>query len=334
MGLRYHMVEALIREHIHKPISGDVVLVGRQTVYFSPQTILALLREHGVTVDGVDASDIEIDRSTVNRLSAFADDSLITDTALFRLLGVPRVLALDHSDYEGAELIHDLAKPLPSELRNCADFIVDGSTLDNTFDPAMVMRNFAEMLRPGGRIIMTNVFSNHYEPYAILPPLWYLDYFVANGFADCKVYVLVLPWMSESTTQPQNASDVTDVFYVDLDALLDPSRRVSSFVSPRMMSTIVFAEKASESTTHVGPVQQHYRSEADWIRHRENLHRIRSSQRPHLVRSRGNITLFDVRSGHLFMAGDFTARDPMTEIRKLTQREPANDAAPRSMRSC
>jgi hypothetical protein len=66
------------------------------------------------------------------------------------------VLALDHSNYEGAEIIHNLTTPVPPELRKRADFILDGSPLDNVFDPATVITNFAEMLRPGGRLITTN----------------------------------------------------------------------------------------------------------------------------------------------------------------------------------
>jgi hypothetical protein len=142
---------------------------------------------------GVAESDIEIDCSTLNRLNGFAGIDLITDRALLQLLGASYVVALDHSDYEGAETIHDLTKPLSPELRNIADFIIDASTLDNVFDPAMVLHNFTVMLRPGGRLLTANMHSNHHEPYTMKPPLWYLDYFVVNGFVDCKVYIFVGP---------------------------------------------------------------------------------------------------------------------------------------------
>ena len=69
MGLGYHVVEALIREHNYRPITGNVILIGRQAVYLTPQDILALLREHGVDVGAVTAAQIEIDRHTTNRLS-------------------------------------------------------------------------------------------------------------------------------------------------------------------------------------------------------------------------------------------------------------------------
>lgn len=303
MGMGWHLIEALIRESVYRPLKGDVVLIGRQTVYFTPENILNLMRAHGVDTGGARDADIEIDRTTIGRREEFTGHDLITDSALFRLLGVPKVLALDHSDYEGAEIIHDLTKPLPEGLRGCADFIVDGSTLDNVFDPAMVISNFAEMLRPGGRLLTTNVYSNHHEPYVMIPPLWFLDYFVVNGFVDCKVYIVL--------------HGPGDVFTVNLDALLDPSGRVGAFTGPGEISTIVLAEKGPESTSAVRPSQQHYRSAEDWNLYRVNLQTIMKSERPHLVRTRGDITFFDVIGGHVFMANDFTARDPLTEIRKL-----------------
>jgi hypothetical protein len=318
MGLGHHAVEALIREHKTRPIQGDVVLIGRQAVYFTPEEILALLREHDLKAAIVPVDDIGIDRNTLNRAPGQAARDLITDSTLFRLLGVPKILALDHSDYEGAEIIHDLTKPIPDRLRGSADFIVDGSTLDNVFDPAMAVRNLAGMLRPGGRLVTANMYSNHYEPYAILSPLWYLDYFVTNGFADCKVYILVIP--NEPTT--------INVFTINTDSLLDPEGVVSAFTSPHMMGTLVIAEKGLASTSELVPAQQHYRSHADWSRYRESLRAMSRDARPHSVRSLGDISFFfDVKSGHLFMANDFTARDPATEIERVQIQASAKTAS-------
>ena len=37
MGIGPAIVTALIREHLYKPIRGDVQIIGRQTVYFTPR---------------------------------------------------------------------------------------------------------------------------------------------------------------------------------------------------------------------------------------------------------------------------------------------------------
>jgi hypothetical protein len=315
MGLLYHNVEALVREHSYRPISGRVLMIGRQTVYFTPSQILKFLSGSGIRHKPFEETDLEIDRSTQARLTGTENKDFITDAALFRLLGVPQVLALDRSNYEGAEIVWDLTKRIPDYLSSFADFIVDGSTLDNIFDPAMAIRNFAEILKPGGRLLMTNMYSNNYTPYAILPPLWYLDYFVVNGFTDCKVYILVSPEL-EDYSDLETIYNKTNTFTIDLDCLLDSQRSVSPFVASRVMVTIVFAEKGPQSTSHATPVQQQYRSSADWQRYRENLQLIIKSPRPHIVRSLGDMSLSDVRGGHLFIANDFSARDPEAEIRR------------------
>jgi SAM-dependent methyltransferase len=301
--------EAVIREHIYRPIVGDVLMIGRQTVYHTPEQILDLFHRHGVDTGELAPGDIEIDRNTLNRSAASPETDFISDAALFRLMGIDRVMALDHSDYEGAEIVADLNMPLEISAR--ADFIIDGSTLDNIFNPAQGLRNYAQLLRPGGRLLSANVYTSRFSPYSIVTPLWLLDYFVINGFVDCRVYITV--------TTP----DSLDVFTINLDDLIDSARSVSTFVSPYEMSTMVFAEKGPQSTSEKFPSQQHYRSADEWKLFRRNLEIIRGNPRPHLLRSTGDITFADVAGGHLFVSSDFSARDPQTEINRTKARRKA-----------
>src|SRR5690606_6136172 len=114
----------------------------------------------------------------------------IRDDEFFQLLGLPKIKALDVSDYEGADIVHDLTIPIPKQLESSADFILGGSTLDNVFDPAAVLRNIARLLKPGGRLVSVNVASNHYEQYTIITLLWLQDYLVVNEVSDFKIYIL------------------------------------------------------------------------------------------------------------------------------------------------
>jgi hypothetical protein len=293
MGLGVHAVEAIVREHAHKPICGSVLLIGRQTVYYSPDEILHLLFHFGIDKRDVDLSTIELDHDTVERKAGFERKALITDRALFRLLGLHNIRALDHTSYENADVIHDLRYPVPPYLREVADFIVDGSTLDNVFAPSVALKNYCELLKPGGRLLAINAFSTYDTPYAIMPPLWYLDYFVMNKFADAKIYVIVY----------REGKD--NVFYVDLDFLQEHRRDMGRFLSPYHMVTVVFAEKGASATSDRLPIQQDYRSADDWEIFCRHLCEMQKSQRPHLVRSHHPRFVSDVVSGHYFIDSEF-----------------------------
>ena len=274
MGIGIHIVESLIREHCYRPVKGDVVMIGRQTVYFSPEEILQLLAAHGIDTSAIEPKSIEIDSDTIDRLTGYKEKTLITDRALFRLLGVPKIRVLDRSDYEGAEIIHDLCQPLPASLRGTADFIVDGSTLDNTFNPALTLRNYCELLKPGGRFLALNAYSCFGTPYCIMPPMWYLDYFVMNNFADCKAYVLVF----------KGAGPQWNSYWLDLDWLQSERRRMGRFVSNE-----------------------------DWEIYSRNLAVIQMSKRPHMLRSSGPVFIPDVLGGHMLIDTEFNPVPPIMQ---------------------
>ena len=160
--------------------------------------------------------------------------------------------------------------------RRTADFIVDGSTLDNVFDPAMTLRNYAQLLRPGGRLLAINTLNNRQCAFTICSPDWFLDYFVENGFSDCKVYVCA------------GFAGAFNSYWLDTEYMA--SQRPGKLVFPPMLwdyYTLVFAEKGPASTTECAPVQHPYRSPDEWTRYEARLSAINRSPRPHLARSVG-----------------------------------------------
>lgn len=48
MGVERNIALAVIREHVWSPIAGDVLLIGRQTMFFSPQDGVGMLAEAGL----------------------------------------------------------------------------------------------------------------------------------------------------------------------------------------------------------------------------------------------------------------------------------------------
>lgn len=298
MGLSGQAVDAIGREHAYRPIAGDVLFIGRQATYLTPSGLAAQLRGHGHVVD---TSAIEIDRTTSNRIPGYGE--IVTDRSIFRALGIGSVKALDVSPYEGAEIIHNLCEPIPGSLRETADFIVDGSTLDNVFDPAMALRNLAAMLKPGGRVLMINAWSPRDGSYALCSPAWYFDFFVTNGFADCKTYVCV------SAGRRANAYWLDPAFMRTAEARIRVPLLACWW---RIPAVLVLAEKAREpSSPFVSPTQAHYRSEREWGRYLDNLGAIERSTRPHLARSIGSMlprTRSPRSNGFVWIDGSYNAR--------------------------
>jgi len=244
MGIMVPVARTILREHKRKPITGQGLLIGRQTIPLTIDEARAMVREEGIAL-----------RDTIPRLDAttFAGKGrdFIEDISFFELFSDITFRTLDVTDYEGAEIIHDMHVPVPDSLENNFDFIWNGSCLDNMFDPAMAMRSTGRMLRPGGRVICMEMGTPHYDAYTMYSQAWFFDYFAINNYKYCKIYSCVF-----------GAKDVWDGPY-DLyvpDNYRDASRLFPMKTFPKKaLITLAIAEKGSESTWEKMPVQWQYR---------------------------------------------------------------------------
>lgn len=250
MGILPFTSRILLREHRHVPFAGNALLLGRQMMFMTPKEAMRLLEEEGVALrqDATPENKGLLDR----RLPASIARHWIGDAGFFSLFSDATFQALDVSDYEGAEIIHDLHKPIPEHLANSVDLIVDGSVLDNMFDPSMGIRNIARMLKPGGRAILQEHSTALAGSYSACSQAWYFDFFAINGFADCKIYTCVF-----------KHDDMFDGPY-DLYTAVAPGAATRSFpdsasVMRKEYLSVVIAEKAATSTWDRLPIQVEYR---------------------------------------------------------------------------
>jgi hypothetical protein len=271
MGIDYHHAALLIREHSFRPLPNTVYLIGRQTVRLTYDEVLGLCRECGVKPAQV---DVEFDTLTRNAQSS--GQPYMTDTTFFRMLGVKNVYAIDRSTYEGADIVLNLNDRIPHDRLQTAEFVFGGSVCDNVFDPAQYLKNVASLLKPGGRLVDQNIITNHYHPFAMLSPSWYFDYFVINGFADCKVYII-------ECSSPLNfyALEVAET-----DNIIENFR---SCDIANAVGIFLIAERGPISTIEINPTQDQYRSAEEWMRYRANLHVMKSSERRYFILSQPSV---------------------------------------------
>ena len=260
MGIGVQTATMIIRAHCNEPIDGRVLVCGRQSVTLTPLETAELIAAHGLK-PRIAPEACELDRETriggegqPQRMGDF-----ISDRSFFQMLGATAVEFADHSSYEGADIIVDLNQPVPDGLEGRYDFIVDGGTLDNIFNPAQGLINLSRMLRPGGRLLTYNFYANFAATYVNLPHQWYLDYFALNRFAFAQTYIVDFDGLRGRMS----------VYQANLEKRAGSRVVVPNF--PVVETTIgigliAYAKKGEDSTWDQQPSQEIYRGDAEWGR--------------------------------------------------------------------
>ena len=217
---------------------------------------------------GIRPIDVQprFDRET-RRAIQTGSQNFITDDTFFRMLGVDTVHSIDHTSYEGADIILNLNNPIPDDLHETADFVFGGSVCDNVFNPAMYIQNISVLIKKGGRFVDQNIITDHFHPYSILPPAWYFDYFVMNKFSDCKIYVI-------------EGAATMNIYGLQIKEDFHHIWNFPMRYNITANGIFIIAEKGECSTVDRMPTQDQYRTEEEWREYRQNLRAILEASRP------------------------------------------------------
>ncbi len=166
MGLDINSVLFLLSARNQGVELGDVLMIGRQQLMVYPEKIKQLLLAAGISTDFFSS-----------KLTGFSEP-------LFMALGARSVRSLDVSPFEGAEVLHDLNKPITNELKEKFDLVYDGGALEHVFNFPTALQNCMEMLRPGGRLFLDTITNNWcgHGFYQFSPELFYSALSEENGF--------------------------------------------------------------------------------------------------------------------------------------------------------
>jgi hypothetical protein len=152
--------------------------IGRQTTFVGPRRLRAALRAHGPP-------------GAASRPLRF-DDAPWTIDPFLRALGADQVTALDTSDYEGAELIHDLNEPVPDALHERFTLVLDGGSLEHIFNVPVAIENYMKLVEVGGHLIVLTTGNNllGHGLYQFSPELFFRVLSPENGFAVERVVAM------------------------------------------------------------------------------------------------------------------------------------------------
>lgn len=257
------LAKLIVKEHLYKPIKGKVLSLGRQTIAMTYEEVIDLLKQERClpSKEILSKLDISYDQETRERKCGYVSDKLF-----WELLEVTDLVNLDVSDYEGADIIHNLNEPIPESLQERFDFIIDGGTFDHLVDLRVAFQNCAKLLKSGGRIFQWNAASNGVgAAYISLGPNLFYDFYVLNQFNDCKVYIAEI----DDWGQLEDWD-----FY-----LLERSHALGSIRSGRIQLVVVLAEKGELSSWNLVPIQAAYRDEELWAPYRNGEMALEKSNR-------------------------------------------------------
>jgi len=148
----------------------------------------------------------------------------------FEMLGIKDYYDIDKYDRDAPQILHDLNTPIPIDLREKFNLIIDGGTMEHIFDVRQVMENIVSMCRTSGRIVHMTPTSNFMDHgFYSFSPCFFYDFYCVNGFDDFVCYVFQI--------NPDNLRDPSPFFEyhygMDLRPLIDPGRRILVFFAAR-----------------------------------------------------------------------------------------------------
>jgi hypothetical protein len=246
MGFTPSICRMLILLHKKIGLRGPVLTLGNQDVWADYQD----LKESFVSLD-CSYHDATILPTTSELLRHSAEtESFVHAKTFFEMLGIRDYADIDKFESDSPAILHDLNTPIPAELTNKFNLVIDGGTLEHIFDVRQVMENIVHFCRLDGWIVHLTPTSNYIDHgFYSFSPCFFFDFYAANGFGNFICYILQI--------NPENLCDLSPFFPysygMDMRGLLDPARQILVFFAAR---------KVSERNQLVVPAQGIYDSAA------------------------------------------------------------------------
>ena len=135
MGVDLNCAQLLLRAKKNGASFERMATLGRQGLHANRPALISILRNAGYQLSA------DIERKLLDAATVYAEE-------FFRLLGAKQITAIDASDYEGAQVVHDMNRPIPDSLADSFDLVLDGETLEHVFNFPTGIQNAMQMVAP------------------------------------------------------------------------------------------------------------------------------------------------------------------------------------------
>lgn len=176
MGLNINGVKFLLSAKMRGVSFNRVLMIGRQSLTITPNEVRKLLQ-------------LPIDRKLKQDILQLRLGSDVYAEELFHVLGADDVESMDKTSYEGAVIIHDLNLPVPEQLKEKYDVVLDGGSLEHIFNFPVALKQCMEMLKIGGHYIGLTPCNNYtgHGFYQFSPELFLRAFSPENGFETLDI---------------------------------------------------------------------------------------------------------------------------------------------------
>jgi hypothetical protein len=186
MGLEAGTIRFLLETRKNGLNLERVLTIGRQGMHITAPGLSKLLEEYGLPCG------IEQARRLIEAEKGFAEPFL-------RHIGAGHIDSMDIAPYEGATLLHDMNRAVPTEWHGRYSLVLDGGSLEHVFHYPQALKNCLEMVAENGRFVSITPANNllGHGFYQISPELFFRVLDKRNGYLCEKVLVFEEPFQDE-----------------------------------------------------------------------------------------------------------------------------------------
>ena len=144
MGICYPEARFLLNARLRGVSFTNSLTIGHQTLFLHPREVQSFTKLYS--------------RNNPNAKFNPLKDYKFSDYSdmFFRdFLGTTSLSIMDYSDYEGADIVHDLNKQIPDNLIGQYDSVVECGSIEHIFNFPTVIANLMMMVKVGGFIFIS-----------------------------------------------------------------------------------------------------------------------------------------------------------------------------------
>ncbi len=195
--------------------------LGRQHLYVDDKTLKEIARQFNIPQSALPEAK-----------------SSFSEQFFKRVLMAEEVKSLDYSSYEGAGISHDLNLPIPANLEQQYDAVIDGGTLEHIFNFPVAISNCMRMVKTGGRLFIFTPANNQmgHGFYQFGPELFFRTFCASNGFEIERMIAVEFKYMATEFGSFKQQYEVKDPDQIKERVTLGNSYPVGLMIQARKTS--------------------------------------------------------------------------------------------------